>query len=919
MFGLSERIIRYLTDITTLEGEQLPRWIDKNYVARCFIPPLSDENNVHCNIAVVAPVSAGKSTLLNALCGYPILPVASKTTSSVPTYINRINEQSRESVTVYKIKKAVSEKDGVTSTKFVKDPDTERTFLANDISKDMFKELFEYMYLVTHGESLNDNEYEYKTTVENVAYFMKDAKKADILFSGMDAEKRTISEDDFALTYDNPRHRFLLLLILLCVYVDQNDDEKEMSVYTKKVNRERIMLFRKYELPIGSDYCVCLDWCNDDIPNNVTLIDLPGTGSSTHDTDTRSSHTALVRGILNEEANAVWVLCSDNGVVDMDLLYALKDAIEGNARKNKVCIYNCKNGRYNDSTPVTDFLKKLPCLMGERCYVVDALAGEYKYIQNGIGALMTKTASDKRYNDYDDDDLSENKITEILEARYKGEKRAYCTFTTVRDGLDNIIAVQDSNLRYTLDSFFKSALVEYIERLKYEVALTEAITQAKFFIYIRESLSSSRGILEAIDGKGEEIANAVNKALEIAARQAIDKYVEQTTAIQSNLSAELSTLGGKIGEKIKTKFLDSLNSLIEDIKNEWKTLVCEGDPNRLKANIFGNYSLKAATPNREKFEKVRSNTKSKVAIAAFNEALKVVDLEIKKYNTLLNDYTNNLKKITHDFVNDYINAFSSSFNQKRDELCKTGGSKVTEDIRQNFNTTRIKLEMALKEKLNAMCVMLCNSFDILTDEDGIFDNLCIETDIKFRLGFCENILDEIRDFMDSTFGETNKTVRLFDSWILFERMKPKDLRKILNNDFSQKKTEYTEKLSKLIDGLYGTNVKEKDEGNFPSELSEKVNKFNADKITSGANPEIKKMHESISSLVGVGASVAVDLTSQIKELDEAAEVWAGIGARYKNIYDILIDSEAENTNKLYCDCKAQIDAVFPEAKISGRE
>ena len=141
---------------------------------------------------MVAPVSAGKSTLFNSLCGYPILPVASKTTSSVPTYITRINEQSRESVTVYGIKKEVSKEDGFTSTRFVKDADTKRTFSAKDISKEMFNELFEYMYYVTHGVCLKDNEYEYMTTVENVAYFMEDTDKADILFNGLDAEKWTI-------------------------------------------------------------------------------------------------------------------------------------------------------------------------------------------------------------------------------------------------------------------------------------------------------------------------------------------------------------------------------------------------------------------------------------------------------------------------------------------------------------------------------------------------------------------------------------------------------------------------------------------------------------------------------------------------------------------------------------------------------
>lgn len=902
MFGLSEQIIQNLTDIATSEKKQLPQWIDKNYIASCVVPPLSGGSNVHCNIAVVAPVSAGKSTLFNALCGYPILPVASKTTSSVPTYITRVNEQSRESVTVYGIKKEVREKDGFTSTRFVKDAETKRTFFAKDISKEMFNDLFDYMYFVTHGVCLKDNAYEYMTTIENVVYFMKETNKADILFNGEDAEKWTISKDDFALTYDNPRHRFLLLLILLCVYVNQNDSEKEMGEYAKKVNQQRKMLFKKYKFPIGSDYCVYLDWCNDDIPNNVTLIDLPGTGASTQDTATQSSHTALVRGILTE-ADAVWVLCSDNGVVDGDLLYALKDTIEGNSRKNKVCIYNCRNRRPNDSGPVIDFLKKLPCLTGERCYVVVALTGEYKYIQNGVNALMTKTASDKRCNDYDEP--SENEIIKNLEGKYKGDKSAYCTFTTSRDGFDNIIAVQDSKLKYTLDSFFKSALADYIERLKYEVALTEAITQTKFYIYIRDSLSSSRSILEGIDGKGEEISSAVTEALGKAKIQALDNYVYQTAKFQADLAVKLSALGNKIGDKIKAEFVNSLAFLIEDIKAEWRTLESVGNPNCLKANIWGNYPLNTSDPNWDKFKRVRSNTESKITISAFDKALMVADTEIQKYNALLNDYTNDLRKITCDFVNDYINVFLSSFDRKRDELCTAAGSKVTDEIYQNFNATREKLKKALEEKLNAMCVMVCDSFDILTGPNGIFDTLCRDTDQIFRDRFCENILTEIRTFMYTTFTGTN-----YIGWIR-DCMRPADLHVILDNDFSQKKNEYTVKLSRLIDAMYGMDV---GDANFPSTLSTEVSQFNGDRVTKGAIPEIEKMHDNISSLVGFGASVVVDLTNQIRELDKAIETWAGIGEHYKNISTILEDSEAENTKKLYDDCKIQIEAIASGSK-----
>ena len=58
----------------------------------------------------------------------------------------------------------------------------------------------------------------------------------------------------------------------------------------------------------------------------------------------------------------------------------------------------------------------------------------------------------------------------------------------------------------------------------------------------------------------------------------------------------------------------------------------------------------------------------------------------------------------------------------------------------------------------------------------------------------------------------------------------------------------------------------------------------------------------------------VDLTIQIKELDDAIATWAGIGEHYKNIYAILEDSEAENTKKLYGDCKTQIDVIVSGSK-----
>ena len=99
-----------------------------------------------------------------------------------------------------------------------------------------------------------------------------------------------------------------------------------MSDYTRVLNERRRELLAKYGFPSEQDYCILLDWCSDDIPENVTLIDLPGTGASTDDAGARSSHTTLVRGILNE-ADAIWVLCTDNGTIDRELASVLNDVI----------------------------------------------------------------------------------------------------------------------------------------------------------------------------------------------------------------------------------------------------------------------------------------------------------------------------------------------------------------------------------------------------------------------------------------------------------------------------------------------------------------------------------------------------------------------------------------------------------------
>ena len=68
MLSVSERIIKRLSELNADESAHLKSAVDQHFIAACTLPPLVGSKGVECKIAVTAPVSAGKSTLFNALC-----------------------------------------------------------------------------------------------------------------------------------------------------------------------------------------------------------------------------------------------------------------------------------------------------------------------------------------------------------------------------------------------------------------------------------------------------------------------------------------------------------------------------------------------------------------------------------------------------------------------------------------------------------------------------------------------------------------------------------------------------------------------------------------------------------------------------------------------------------------------------------
>lgn len=886
---VTEIVTAKLNEILASEDKVLPGWKSRQYVSATISSVLNSENDkINCKIAVVAPVSAGKSTLLNAICEYPILPAASGITSSVPTYITRADSQDSESISVYPLLKKVTTVNGSSTTSFQRDEQKKRTYKAADISEDLFNELFEYVFYIMRG-----NGQEYATTIENIAYFMNSVDAVDIEFNGKNAQKMSLDKADFALSYREPRHRLLLLLVLLCLYVNQNEDNSSISQYKKKINEKRRELLYKCGLPVDEDYCVLLDWRSSSIPEGVTLIDLPGTGADTKDINNQSSHTTLVKGILYD-ADAIWVLASDNGTVQSDLLYAIKDAIEMDTKKNKVCIYNCKNKHPNDSTPVSDFIAKLPFLIGERCYVVNALAGEYKYTQNGINASHTKTASDIRK-----DPRSRRTVvdSDYLWGDYGDIEIGACPTYITHKEEQAIVVTQEEDIYYTLETFFKSALTEYVTRLKYEVSLRNAIKQADFFGLIKNDLESTLKLLEGISGKGQDITEAVSAALERSYEEVKENYVNITVQHQTSLNASLDGLHKEIGAEISKSFGEDYSSLIADIHAEWRKLITDGTEYSMTTNWLGNYPLGSSHDNWKKFCDVCDNVDAMISINAFASASKVAEEGIQGYKDKLSAYISALKGATDDFRNDYINAFSVEYDRQRNLVCfDADGNCRNRELARNFDVTKDQLMSAIRSKMDGLYKELCICFDTLLAADGLFENLVADTTKEFKKQLSDNVLDGLRADLRSKFIKTDQ-VRLFSDHLDVSKFNA-----ILLSDFTNEEEMCKEKLGRIVLGIYGGNLSDdKSTLNFYRDIFLLVTLFNSNVISgpSGVTFKIENIHENLINLIGFGANMATDVTSQIDEVRDAISKWSQIGLGFFEIKKHLIISGTENVVKLY--------------------
>lgn len=297
-----------------------------------------------------------------------------------------------------------------------------------------------------------------------------------------------------------------------------------------------------------------------------------------------------------------------------------------------------------------------------------------------------------------------------------------------------------------------------------------------------------------------------------------------------------------------------------------------------------------------------------ITIAAFSQATEEADSGIAVFRESLQGYVDGLKKITHNFCNDYMNSFSVEYDIQREKNCVDKGKIINDTLWENFGTAKKQLTNAIAGKLDSLCTRLCKSFEDLVEQEGLFDKVVENTSKQFRKCLSDQVLDGLRDDIGKKYTETNKYGFLVD------KLDQTKFNNILLNDFNGVEKDCLEQLDVIVDGLYGTNLKDEN-ANFPQDLSYTVSRFNATTIAR-AGTKIMHIHENVTDLISFGAGVASNVNVQIAEVQTAIVDWNALYKVFLDIGAYLVRDGSGIINKL---ADEYSDAVIKGKPLADRK
>lgn len=536
------------------------------------------------SIAFTSGQSGGKSTLVNDILGYPLMPTAQTVTTTCAVEIRYGREPAVQ---------VLYDNAPPDGKKMV------ALLCSRNFSASLWDKLKEYACMCLREKVLSP---------ESLQYF-SDMDIAD--------EKTDLKASALSMTPNDPKHAAVLLMILLAAYVGQNNA-------APKENEKRLCDARAgilSELGIANDrnYSLRVLWNNDILSKGLILLDLPGFDSIVSERKIDGEHALKSHDDISMrymlKADAVFMLF-DPSVLAGSLPKALDILLKSEKMKyvvtkeNRIIpILNKVDLQGTSITTSTNNIRGIfegreegQTLQVPYVYPVSSIWGEFRFLEHFPfrRTLMYKWNHKKQFENCHDMgmDVTEDQIEAALKKKLEKEYYNRVPFA----------GANGEQCEISLDEFINLFTNDYLDRMRCLKGLELLNAGGGAYRLLLANLKGRAALLEVLRGGGKTLADSMVKSLKMISEDTMSSFNDTFGGILQELMDQFSKESDE-GLATQKSYVAALEKVENDAASLIRTKVQSMEKNVLGDYIIDNNNDKAKR-NLKRYQELKSGLQS---------------------------------------------------------------------------------------------------------------------------------------------------------------------------------------------------------------------------------------------------------------------------------------------------------------------
>ena len=493
------------------------------------------------NIGFAGEQSSGKSTVINSLLHYPLMPTCQTKTTAVVVQL-AYSQHLRVRVVDEDTQKTVLDFD----CHMPKDSSGQRVF------RDRFQKMLDYGVNAMH-----------ELVMETFQPF-----------SDLNVLKEFPKVSDMDMSPENPRHVMILLFVLMAVYVGQNDESWDEQ--KERLMKKRKDIFRSFGMPIDVVNISIFAQADFDIlKSGLIITDLPGLGSSAASTIINGKkvlgHDEITINAIKKTDAMVFLATPENREAGYKVLTEMlsnakiKEAVY---KSDRIIAVLNKADCCEEAQRITILRNFCEALAGVgvskepadiQCYC--GIAGEFHFEDTPFERTLYfkkgyREDTIREDAELDGEDFEEAKQKAIKRMKRRAEKQYE------ESGIEELLR------------FFRTT---YVEQGKY-LKSTSALQAIRILVRTKASeLQTTAENCELISKNHASLQESMVEKIQQAVENPIAEAINQCYTLKNRISEEVSSNVAEYAEMVPALYVSAFEAGLNEYRNSLQTCMSNFD------------------------------------------------------------------------------------------------------------------------------------------------------------------------------------------------------------------------------------------------------------------------------------------------------------------------------------------------------